>query len=102
MDEEIAHAGYSSAPFRMSGSYQQALEAARTDPAVVEALGAPVEARWLPITGELSCGSNSCSAAYDIPIHGSRKNGYIAVMSDSRGAGFLKEGKWVNVPYSAK
>ena len=83
------------APFRMSGSYQQALEAARTDPAVVEALGAPVEARWLPITGELSCGSNSCSAAYDIPIHGSRKNGYIAVMSDSRGAGFLKEGKWV-------
>ena len=29
-------------PFRMSGSYQQALEAARADPAVVEDLGAPV------------------------------------------------------------
>ena len=82
-------------PFRMSGSYRQALEAARTDPAVVGALGAPVEARWLPITGELSCDGNSCSADYNIPIRGSRKRGYISVMSYSRGAGFFKEGRWV-------
>jgi ribosomal protein L7/L12 len=81
-------------PFRMSGSFNQALDAARSNPAVVAALGAPVEASWWPTTGEISCGS-TCSANYVIPIHGSRKSGRIIVQSDSKGAGFFNEGTWI-------
>jgi len=83
------------APFRLSGSYRQALDAARHNPAVVEALGEPVEASWWPIGGEISCGSSSCSANYEIPIHGSLSKGRIQVRSDSKGAGFLNEGTWI-------
>ncbi len=82
-------------PFRMSGSYPQALEAAQSDPAVVEALGAPVEADWGIMSGSLSCGGGSCSANYRIPIHGSKKSGYIVVFSDSRGATLFNEGTWI-------
>ena len=81
-------------PFRLSGSYRQALDAARSHPAVVESLGEPVEASWWPIFGELSCGS-SCSANYSIPIHGSRASGRIEVRSNSKGAGLFKEGTWI-------
>jgi hypothetical protein len=80
-------------PFRLSGSYRQALDAARSNPAVVESLGEPVEPSWWPITGQLSCGS-SCSANYNIPIHGSRASGRIVVMSDSKGAALFNEGTW--------
>jgi ribosomal protein L7/L12 len=82
------------APFRLSGSYRQALEAANQDPAVLEALGGPIVPSWWPIGGEISCGGGSCSANYSIPVHGSRKSGRIDVMSDSNGAAFLKEGTW--------
>jgi ribosomal protein L7/L12 len=81
-------------PFRLSGSYRQALDAARSNPAVVEALGAPVEASWWPILGELSCGS-SCSADYEFRIHGSRASGRVAVRSNSKGAALFKEGTWI-------
>jgi len=81
-------------PFRLSGSYRQALDAARSHPAVVESLGAPVEASWWPIGGELSCGS-SCSASYEFCIHGSRANGRVEVNSHSKGAGLFKEGTWI-------
>jgi len=75
-----------------SGSYKQALDAARSDPSVIDALGAPVEAQWWPATGEISCGEY-CYANYTIPIHGSRKSGYIVVMSHSSGGAF-NEGTW--------
>jgi ribosomal protein L7/L12 len=75
-----------------SASYKQALDAARSDPSVIDALGAPVEAQWWPATGEISCGEY-CYADYTIPIHGSRKSGYIVVMSHSSG-GALNEGTW--------
>jgi len=82
-------------PFRLSGSYRQALDAARSNPAVVESLGEPVEPSWWPITGQLSCGASSCSANYNIPIHGSRASGRIVVMSDSKGAALFNEGTWI-------
>jgi len=82
-------------PFRLSGSYRQALDAARSNPAVVESLGEPVEPSWWPIGGELSCGASSCSANYQIPIHGSRASGRIVVMSDSKGAALFNEGTWI-------
>jgi ribosomal protein L7/L12 len=84
-----------SLPLRLSGSYRQALEAARSNPAVVESLGESVEASWWPIFGELSCGTSSCSADYEIPIHGSRASGRIEVMSNSKGAALFNEGTWI-------
>ena len=39
--------------FRVSGSYKQAMQAAQNDPAVIEAMGAPIKPRWLPIDGEI-------------------------------------------------
>ncbi len=80
-------------PFRLSGSYRQALDAARLHPAVIESLGEPVQASWWPILGELSCGS-SCSASYAFRIHGSRASGRVEVNSYSKGAGLFKEGTW--------
>jgi hypothetical protein len=81
-------------PFRMSGSYQQALDAARSDPAVIKAMGAPIQVSWWPGTGKISCGGG-CSANYNIPIHGSHKSGHIVVMSDSKGGSFpFNDGTW--------
>jgi hypothetical protein len=78
---------------RLSGSYRQALYAAQTDPAVIEALGAPVKPSWLPILGQIRC-SRGCSASYNIPIHGSRSRGYIYVHSDSEGGSLFRAGIW--------
>ncbi len=83
-----------SVPFRLSGSYTQALEAAHNSPDVTELFGGHVEPSWLPIMGDLSCDS-SCSADYSIPVHSARKTGYIDVYSYSRGAGLFNEGTWV-------
>jgi len=80
--------------FRMSGSYRQALAAAQSDPAVVEALGAPVAASFGVITGELSCGGGACRANYFVPIHGSKRGGQLRVYSRSEGATLGNEGTW--------
>ncbi len=80
--------------FRMSGSYRQALAAVQSDPAVVEALGAPIEPGWAPITGSLSCGGGECHADYTVPIHGSKKSGRLRVTSYSQGATFGNDGTW--------
>jgi len=80
--------------FRMSGSYRQALAAAQSDPAVVEALGAPVAARWGVISGSLSCSGSACHADYTIPIHGSKKSGRLRVTSYSEGVTFGNDGTW--------
>jgi len=82
-------------PFRLSGSYRQALGAAQSHPAVIEAMGAPIVVDWWPGTGEISCGGGGCSANYIIPIRGSQNRGRIDVMSNSDGARFLNEGTWV-------
>lgn len=82
-------------PIRMSGSYQQAVDAVRTDPAAIAALGAPVEVSWwLPPMGQIKCSGGGCSADYDIYIHGSRKSGHISVWSDSDDSTLFSEGTW--------
>ncbi len=82
-------------PIRLSGSYDQAVAAARSSAEVNRALGYPVEVEWWwPTMGEISCSLNSCSANYNIPIHGSENKGTIWVISDSHGAGFFNEGVW--------
>ena len=80
--------------FRMSGSYRQALAAVQSDPAVVEALGAPVAASWGVISGSLSCSGSACHADYTIPIHGSKKSGRLRVTSYSEGVTFGNDGTW--------
>ena len=82
-------------PFRMSGSFKQALAAAQADPQVIEALGSPVQASWWPITGSLSCGTTSCSANYSATIYGPKGSARLIVQSDSQGGSlFFNEGTW--------
>jgi len=81
-------------PFRLSGSYAQALAAAQADPQVIAALGAPVAASWWPITGSLSCGDEGCLADYNIPIHGSQRSGRILVESHSQDSFIGLGGTW--------
>ncbi len=82
-------------PFRLSGSYRQALAAAQNNPSVQDALGTPITESWVPPTGEISCGDSACSANYTIPIQGSHKSGRIIVLSDSKGGSlFFNEGTW--------
>jgi len=82
-------------PIRMSGSYQQAVDAVTSNTDVVAAMGAPVEVSWwVPTMGQIRCSGSGCSASYDIYIHGSRKGGHINVWSSSHGWNGISEGTW--------
>jgi hypothetical protein len=71
------------------------VRAAQTNPDVIRAMGAPIEVDWwLPPMGSIRYYSASCSADYDIWIHGSRKSGELWVISDSTGRTFFNEGTW--------
>jgi hypothetical protein len=62
--------------FRSSPVYVQAMEAARKDPRVVQALGTPIESGWL-ISGSTSEQGLSGDANLVIPISGPRKGGTL-------------------------
>ncbi len=62
--------------FKSSPVYLQAMQAAREDPAVIEALGTPIESGWL-ITGSLSEQGLSGDADLIIPISGPRHSGTL-------------------------
>jgi hypothetical protein len=82
-------------PIRMSGSYPQAVDAVRSNPDAIAALGAPIEVNWwLPAMGQIRCSGGGCSASYDIYVHGSRKGGHIYVWSRSQGWNGVSEGTW--------
>ncbi len=84
-------------PLRTSKSFQQALDAANSDPRVRAAFGGEVERGWGFITGRISCG-DSCSANYSIPIQGPTGAGEIRVISDTLDdsvlGGIISEGTW--------
>jgi hypothetical protein len=61
---------------RSSDVYQQALEKASTNAAVVEALGAPVEPGWY-LTGSINVQGASGQADISIPISGPKGKGTI-------------------------
>jgi len=82
------------APFRLSGSYQPALDAANADPTVIAALGSPITASWWPITGELSCGDTTCSADYQVAISGPDGSGTLSVNSRSKDSFIGFGGTW--------
>jgi hypothetical protein len=62
--------------FKSSPVYVQALEAARTDSRVAQALGTPIESGWF-ITGSTSEQGLSGDANLVIPISGPRKGGTL-------------------------
>jgi Cytochrome oxidase complex assembly protein 1 len=72
---------------RSSEAYQQALTAAQRDPAVVAALGAPVEAGWFT-KGRLEVSGATGHASLTIPVTGPRGSGQIDVVADKAA------GKW--------
>jgi len=65
--------------------YEQALARARSNPAVVEALGQPVEDGWW-MSGHISTSGPSGSADISIPLHGPKGKGTLyAVATKSAG-----------------
>jgi hypothetical protein len=68
---------------KSSGPYSQALELARQNREVVEALGEPIEAGWLA-SGSVSIVGSSGEAELSIPIHGPRNRGTIYVIAEKR------------------
>jgi hypothetical protein len=62
----------------MHGSpvYGMAVHEAATCPAVLEAMGSPISVGWLT-SGEISETGDSGFASLNIPVHGSRTQGYL-------------------------
>lgn len=69
---------------RSSDVYQMALEQARQSPAVVRALGEPIEPGFFP-SGSLETSGSSGSANLKIPLTGRRDVGTLYVMATKRG-----------------
>jgi len=63
---------------KSSDAYQQALQQAQRNPAVVAALGEPVEEGWL-VMGNISVNGPSGEASLQIPISGPKGEGDVYV-----------------------
>lgn len=72
--------------FRAFGPLDLAIDMARRNPRIVEALGEPINP-GLFIFGEISSGGRSSRASFEVPIFGSKKGGMLnAVGISERGA----------------
>ena len=69
---------------KSSDVYQEALRRAQTSPAVVSALGQPVEAGWL-VSGSVNVNSGGGEADLKIPISGPKGNGTVYAVATSSG-----------------
>ena len=69
---------------RSSDAYKQAIEIAITDPAVIEALGEPIEAGWF-VTGSINLQNDAGTADLTIPLNGSRNDGTLYVGANKSG-----------------
>jgi hypothetical protein len=67
---------------KSSGGYQQALAIARTDPAAIRALGAPIKDGWFP-TGHVESGGTGGSSDLAIPVSGPDGGGTLYVRATS-------------------
>lgn len=74
--------------FSSSGVFDAAMERARANPEVVEALGEPIERGWL-IHGEVNISTDSGHADLSVPIHGPRGRGKLYLLGDK------VNGEWV-------
>lgn len=66
---------------RSSDAYELALSEARQHPAVVEALGEPIEVGWL-MSGNISVNGASGEADLSIPLEGPKGSGTLYVVAD--------------------
>ena len=67
--------------------YQQAIERARSNAEVVQALGEPIEPGWL-ISGNINIDGSSGHADLSIPVSGPKKSGKVYASAEK------KLGKW--------
>ena len=67
---------------KTSGGYQEALAAARVNPAAVQALGAPIKDGWFP-TGNVEGGGSSGSSDLAISVSGPKAGGTLYVRATS-------------------
>jgi len=67
--------------------YQEALNKAKSNPAVISQLGEPIEAGWR-ISGTINVNGESGNAEVKIPVSGPKKSGAI------HAAAIKKLGKW--------
>lgn len=70
---------------RSSDVYQNALSEVTANPAVVEALGAPVEAGFMP-SGNIETNNGTGTANFNISLTGSKQTGTLYVEASQRGA----------------
>ncbi len=63
---------------KSNGPYEEAVKIARMDPAVMEALGAPVEEGWF-LNGEIESDGMDSRATYLTRLHGSRDRGTLRI-----------------------
>lgn len=70
---------------KSSDAYQQPLQQAQRDPAVIAALGGPVEPGWM-VMGNISVNGPSGEASLQIPLSGPRASGDLFV-EGSKSAG---------------
>src|SRR6266849_5845533 len=72
---------------KKSDVYRQALRRAQNDPAVIAALGTPIEAGFY-VTGKLNVDSTGGHASIDFPISGPKGKGTVHAVETKSGAGW--------------
>lgn len=66
---------------RTSDAYQVATATARQDPAVIDALGEPIEVGWL-VSGNINVSGPSGEADLSVPLSGPRSSGTLYIVAD--------------------
>ena len=66
---------------RTSDAYQIAMSEARQHPAVVDALGEPIEVGWF-VSGNISVSGASGEADLKVPLNGPRGSGTLYIVAD--------------------
>lgn len=69
---------------KSSDVYQQAVEAAQTNPDVITALGEPIEPKWW-VSGSVSLNNDSGTADLSIPLQGTHNSGTLHAAADKSG-----------------
>jgi hypothetical protein len=72
---------------KSSDVYQEALTKAKSNPAVVRALGEPIKAGWFA-SGSIKVNGSSGEANLSIPVSGPKKSGRVNLLAEK------KMGKW--------
>jgi hypothetical protein len=69
-------------PIKTSGGYLEAVAAARSDPAAVQALGTPIKDGWFP-TGHVESSGTTGQSDLAIPVSGPNASGTLYVTATS-------------------